>query len=565
MQQKDRPNSSGVEKVEKIADKNTANNKTQDGKVSVAAMLREKKEKEEALAQRRVEAAKAKQKAEENKEQKTADAEKRIATFEENREKHLDKIEKERINREQILEEIRAEEDKKVHAKARENRRKTEGEREKRTPGVGGWIASVVSLSVAVLALGSIVTVGYFDLNDAQNTVMDNYQSAVYEFSEHVESLDSSLSKARVANGSYEQQKLLTKIILSTELASQSLAKFPADFTAAQTLAAQLNSMNKQAWTLLYKQLNGKTFTAEDEATIEKLYQQAERMRYGMPELMQQTKSLSLNDMLKEDGMFAKGLLGLTEAAAADGGAVGTVDYSNSFITNMPKISESEATKKAMAYFADYNIDSMHLTGKTDEGAPSYTFEMTDKEGRAYYCAITEQGGMLAMFSSYDAVTPQKYSQAECIAIAQAFLEKCGYNNMEAVWTSEYGNEMNVQFAYKQDDVIVYADTIEVKVCNNRGLATGLIAKQYIKNHRERKIGKATLSQSKVDANASEKLKLHGTRLALLPQQDEGELLTYEIRGDYADKSYVVFIDANSGKMVEIYTVATTDRGRVLI
>ena len=135
---------------------------------------------------------------------------------------------------------------------------------------------------------------------------------------------------------------------------------------------------------------------------------------------------------------------------------------------------------------------------------------------------------------------------------------------MEAIWTSEYGNEMNVRFAYVQDNVAVYADTIDVKVCNNRGLATGLIAKTFIKNHKNRSIGKASLSQKTVEANASKKLKLHGTRLALLPQEG-AEVLTYEIRGDYGDRSYVVFVDANSGKMVEIYNVSTTDRGRVLI
>ena len=548
---KDKATSSGVEKVEKISDKKKDTTKKQaNDKVSVASMLQEKQAKEEALAKRRVLLAEAKQKAQEASNIKTDELDKRISQYEKEREKRLEKM--------------RAERDKKEHKAAREARRENERKSDKRNKGNGGWIASVVSLSVAVLALGTIVTVGYFDLNNAQNTVMDNYQSAVYEFSEHVENLDNSLSKARVATGSYEQQKLLTNIILSTELASQSLAKFPADFAAAQQLAAQLNDMNKKAWTLLYKQLNGKTFIAEDEKTVEELYNQVERMRSGMPALMDQTKTLKLDEMLKEDGKFAKGLLGLTEAEAVDGGAVGMLDYSNSFVSKMAKISEEEATQKAMQYFSDYNIDSMHMTGKTEEGAPSYTFEMKDKDGRAYYCAITEQGGLLSMFSSYDAVTPKQYSQEECIAIAKKFLEKCGYNNMEAIWTSEYGNEMNVRFAYMQNNVAIYADTIDVKVCNNRGLATGLIAKTFIKNHRDRSIGKATLSQKTVETNASKKLKLHGTRLALLPQEG-GEVLTYEIRGDYGDRSYVVFVDANAGKMVEIYNVSTTDRGRVLI
>lgn len=552
MKENDKPSSSGVEKVESIADKKgkPMPKKQEEKKLSVADALKEKKEREEALAERRIALAEAKQEAETASKKKTNELDKRIDSFEKDREKRL--------------EQMNAQKDKKEHAETHEKRHKAEKENEKRTPGIGGWVASVVSLSVAVLALGSIVTVGYFDLNNAQNSIMGGYQSAIYEFSEHVESLDSSLSKARVASGSYEQQKLLTKIILSTELASQSLEKFPADFTAAQQLAAQLNDMNKQAWTLLYKQLNGKTFTSEDDATVEKLYNQVERMRQGMPDLMEQTKTLKVKEMLKADGKFAMGLLGLTEAEAAPGGPVGMLDYSDSFVSKMAKISESEATEKAMQYFSDYNIDSMHLTGKTEEGAPSYTFEMKDKDGRAYYCAITEQGGLLSMFSSYDAATPKQYSQEDCIAIAQKFLEKCGYNNMEAIWTSESGNELNVRFAYVQDGVAIYADTIDVKVCNNRGLPTGLIAKTFIKNHKTRTLGKATLSQKTVESNARKKLQLHGTRLALLPQEG-AEILTYEIRGDYGDRSYVVFVDADAGKMVEIYNVATTDRGRVLI
>ena len=279
MKEKERPSSTRVEKVEKIADKkNTQMPKNQDiNKMSVADTLKARQEREKELAERRIALAEAKQETENTAKKREQELDKRIDAFEKEREQRLEKM--------------RAEKDKKEHAESHEKRRNEEKENKKRTPGIGGWIASVVSLSVAVLALGSIVTVGYFDLNNAQSSIMNGYQSAVYEFSEHVENLDSSLSKARVATGSYEQQKLLTKIILATELASQSLEKFPADFTAAQQLAAQLNDMNKQAWTLLYKQLNGKTFTSEDDATVEKLFNQVERMRQGMPALMEQTKT----------------------------------------------------------------------------------------------------------------------------------------------------------------------------------------------------------------------------------------------------------------------------------
>ena len=71
--------------------------------------------------------------------------------------------------------EMRAEEEKLHHRamkaeKLAEEKRRRE-ERAQKTPGFGGWLAAVVSLSVAVLALGAIVTVGYFDLVNTKRCV----------------------------------------------------------------------------------------------------------------------------------------------------------------------------------------------------------------------------------------------------------------------------------------------------------------------------------------------------------------------------------------------------------
>ena len=101
--------------------------------------------------------------------------------------------------------------DKKDHKKEKKQKQKKE-----HAPGFGGWLAAVVSLSVAVLALGAIVTVGYFDLSASKASITEGYRASVYEFSEHVESMSTDLAKARVSSGS-EMQKLLTDVLVRCE------------------------------------------------------------------------------------------------------------------------------------------------------------------------------------------------------------------------------------------------------------------------------------------------------------------------------------------------------------
>ena len=63
----------------------------------------------------------------------------------------------------------------------KEERAERRRSRREGRPGFGGWLAAVVSLSVAVLALGAILTVGYFDLDEARAQLTDGYRRAAYE------------------------------------------------------------------------------------------------------------------------------------------------------------------------------------------------------------------------------------------------------------------------------------------------------------------------------------------------------------------------------------------------
>ena len=447
-----------------------------------------------------------------------------------------------------------AEEEERLHRRAARAERKAEKREERerrndnRAPGFGGWLAAVVSLSVAVLALGAIVTVGYFDLMNTKSELSGGYQSSVYEFSELVENMDANLAKARIADGNYEMQKLLTDVLVQSELAEKCIESFPVEGRETENLTAFFNRTGDYSKSLLHKLAHGGSLTAEEKEVIEYMYSTTEKLRAAMPELIESVRLGSIEELFSAEGDFFKNFGTLREPTVEvpksieDGPfSQGAKKRDSRMLASEQAISESQATERAKELFEGYNPANMRLAGKTENKNFSlYNFEFEDGKGRTYFAQ-------------------------SCIRIAEKFLKKCGYEGLKPVWSSEAGTECTVNFACEQDGAVIYPDMIKVKVCEEKGVVTGLEAHSYLVNHTERSIGSASVSMSRVKANAESRMdEVHGVRKALI-ETDGQELLTYEIAGEFGGRTYYAYIDAKTGETVEIFVVVGTDRGRAIL
>ena len=221
-----------------------------------------------AAAQKRKEEkqAKARRKAERAEEKRRAAAERKAEERERARQRHA------------------AAEERAAHKRAARAQRKTErsGQSGRRAPGFGGWLAAVVSLSVAVLALGAIVTVGYFDLSAAKGELASGYRASAYGFSEAVEELGSDLGKARIAGGG-ELQRLLADVYAGSLAAEQCVGALPADAQQTAALSACINRTGGFAKQALAKLSEGGTLSAEDMRQLSALYEEIGTVRAAMP------------------------------------------------------------------------------------------------------------------------------------------------------------------------------------------------------------------------------------------------------------------------------------------
>ena len=446
--------------------------------------------------------------------------------------------------------------------------------------GFGGWLAAVVSLSVAVLALGAILTVGYFDLDEARAQLTDGYRRAAYELAERVEALDTSLAKARVAEGA-ALQRALTEVLVQCELAERDLESIPVDGVDAAPLAAFFGRTAGSSRRLLGKLAAGGALSAEEEAEVERLYGRAEELREGAAALSEGAAAVGA-EAFGAQSRFREGFDALSRIVAegerpqppfgpqpqGKGASEGERPQppfgpqpqgkgapEGSLLAAAPALSEREIGERAQSLFASYGCKDAAVVGRAERrGVACFEVEFSDGEGRPYTALLTERGGYLAFLDGHEDCSRLLFDRDACVEAARKFLDGCGYAGLVPVWATEGGSECRVEFVPEEEGVLLYTDRVMVKVCRGRGEVTGLDARLYLRCHKERAFAEPAVARETVEANAARRMDLLGVRAALIPRAGR-ELLCWEVRGTAGGRLYYAYVDAATGETAEIRTV----------
>ena len=462
----------------------------------------------------------------------------------------------------------------------KEERAERRRSRREGRPGFGGWLAAVVSLSVAVLALGAILTVGYFDLDEARTQLTDGYRRAAYELAERVEALDTSLAKARVAEGA-ALQRALTEVLVQCELAERDLESIPVDGVDAAPLAAFFGRTAGSSRRLLGKLAAGGALSAEEEAEVERLYGRAEELREGAAALSEGAAAVGA-EAFGAQSRFREGFDALSRIAAegerpqppfgphpqGKGASEGERPQppfgpqpqgkgasEGSLLAAAPALSEREIGERAQSLFASYGCKDAAVVGRAEwRGVACFEVEFSDGEGRPYTALLTERGGYLAFLDGHEDCSRLLFDRDACVEAARKFLDGCGYAGLVPVWATEGGSECRVEFVPEEEGVLLYTDRVMVKVCRGRGEVTGLDARLYLRCHKERAFAEPAVARETVEANAARRMDLLGVRAALIPRAGR-ELLCWEVRGTAGGRLYYAYVDAATGETAEIRTV----------
>ena len=480
------------------------------------------------------------------------------------------KLQARQAKREALLAEKRAKREHRLKMRAQ---RRAEKNDKRHAPGFGGWLAAVIALGVTTLALGTMLTFGWINMNGMQADMANVYTGSLYELNSVVDNLDTNLSKARVANSGEEQVKILSDIAIESEIAQTILERLPVETRLTQNMTSFVNKMGDSAQSMLLSVSRGDKLTDSQIATIEHMYNTNLQLKEIINEL---TANADSQDMIKAMRGKSDNLLHSTfddienttietPKEIHDGPFAENIDKVNAkALEGLEEISATEAEELAKKYFEDYGVKSAKCTGETlAEQLSLYNISLKTKAGEMF-AQLSKQGGKVVEFNSHKNCSDKNFSVERCIDIAEDFLNSLEIEGMKAVWTSENGTTCNLNFAYVQDGVIVYSDMIKVKVCEERGIVTGMEGLAYVLNHSQRTLPSAGISKGEAKEKLHEGFEATSSRLCVIPT-DGGEVLAYEFCGTYDGNEYYIYIDAKTGSEAEVFRVIGTKQGRALM
>lgn len=457
-------------------------------------------------------------------------------------------------------------------AEDKKHKREQNTERKKnRTPGFGGWLAAVISLGVACLALATVVTAGSFRMNDMAMEAENSYHATLYEMVSVSEQMDDNLSKLRVASGSNEQKQLLTDIMIDAALMESAIERIPLDAVTSTDISAFVNKTNDYCRTLLNKLNKGGTLSATEKNTVSYLYNVNDKLYNELNNLATHMTEKEFRAFIngkqgsvsEKFGEIGQGTL-MRPEETVDAPFSGEGNVGENQLESLEEISLSRAEELVKEYLNGYHIRDVQFSGETvARMSECYNFVLTDENDVEIDAQISKRGGKLVFFDTYEVCTQKNFDLESCDNLARAFLASVGIGNVEAVWLSDAGMVADITYVSVENGVRAYPDMIHVRVCESRGRVVGMEAMGYYLNNAERNV-RAELTQEEALAKLSSELRPYEAHLAVVPIFGQ-EVLAYEFACAYGENEmYIVYIDANTGDEVQVYRVRESASGSYL-
>ncbi|MFZ7131525.1 MAG: germination protein YpeB [Eubacteriales bacterium] len=404
-----------------------------------------------------------------------------------------------------------------------------------------------------------------------ENSHQYNFQSLI----DAVKNINTTLSKATISSSKEMTTQLFSDVWRYADSGQSSLSRLPIKHTAFTKAQTFLNQLSDFAYTMAKMNLNGESMTKEQQQDLERLNNSSTYLlqQLQIVEEQMQEGEISFNDIQKDMGkeleetdLVTKGFETIDKEMVAYPKLIYDGPFSDHIEDLEPKgiqgeeISEKEGQNKVKEFVGEKNIESIKSNGSSEGVIKTFVYDVDikDQEENAYV-EITKIGGHVLKVMKNRVPEEQKIEMTEAQKKADEFLKEKGYENLVNTYYEKYANVGVFNYAYVQNDIIIYPDLIKVQISLDNGEFLGIEAQGYHFSHCERKIEKPNISIEEAKKKVNGKLEITKERLAIIPTESKNEVLCYEFKGTYKDDWYIIYINASTGREQQILKIIEAD------
>lgn len=428
-----------------------------------------------------------------------------------------------------------------------------------------------------VIALIVIAILGYNLLNQKKvyaTTKENEYNMAFYEVVEYVQNVKTYLAKSMISRSAEHGAEMLTHVWREANLAQAYLGMLPIESQELENTEKFLNQVSEYSYSLSRKNIEGEGLTDDDIDKIKEMYNYSNDLANTLNEMADELNNgtLKWSNLMKntEDAEIAE--VSTFDVVEENFHEYSGLIYDGAFsehLTNAEKkgltgdeIDEETAKTKAEEFIGKDRIKSTQNNGYVENGnIPVYRFEMTLNDDQKIGISISKKGGHVVFLNSNREVKEDKINEQDAVTKGKEYLASKGFNNMKETYYMKQNGFITINYAYKQNDVVIYADLIKVKVALDDGEIIGLETTGYLNNHYDRTISTERISIEKAREQLSSKAQVTSEGLAIIPTEWKTEKFCYEFKGKIEDIDFIAYINAETGEEEDILIVTNSENG----
>lgn len=432
-----------------------------------------------------------------------------------------------------------------------------------------------IALMIIILLIAILVK----NQKTAKQASENSYNMAFYELVDYVQNVETYLAKSLISSTPEHGAETLTNVWRESNLAQAYLSQLPIESQELEKTEKFLNQVSDYSYSLSRKNIYNESLTDEDLKNLKDLHSYSVELENTLNQLSDDinTGRIKWNELTnKGTTTFAQqvstesldGFSNLEKNFHEYSGLIYDGAFSEHLTSNEAKgltgdeIDEEIAKQKAIDFIGKDKVKDVENLGYSENATiPEYNFSIKTVSEDSVNISISKKGGHIIYMNSNRDVNTEVISQEEANLKGKEFLNNHGIKDMKETYYLKQDGIVTINYAYTQNDVVVYSDLIKVKVALDNGEVLGIETTGYLNNHTSRDTSKIKISKESAKKTLNKDLNISSEGLAIIPTEYKTEILCYEFKGKVEDKEFLVYINAENGKEEDILIITNTPNG----
>lgn len=445
------------------------------------------------------------------------------------------------------------------------------------------WVLTI-ALAVALTVVGLWGYDQYLQNVEYRNYMENLYQKSFFELVGQIGDIETKLSKLMVSGDQSQSMVLLSDVWRQADAAQVNLGQLPLGHLSLIKTSKFINQLADYCYYLTKKVGGDQTISVEEMDNLQKLHNNCAQLNQELKTLVDNINSggvkwgkirrASVKRELNEeaDNLIEQQFIKIERTGIDyptliyDGPFSETLQQRNDIRIKGEAVGKEKAREIAADFVGRDRVAEITEGPETTADIETWGVYLKTKDGNGtIFVSVSKKGGKVVNMISDEEIKSAKLSTEEAQEKAKKFLEQRGYRSMVPTYSQNFDGTLVINFAYRQNDIIVYPDLIKVKVSLENGNIVGFDARNYLIAHKERDIEPPKLSLEEARKLVNPNLRVKSEGLAIIPTESGTEKLCYEFKGEYGGDNFIVYIDANNGKEVNILKIIDTGDGTLVI